>query len=65
MADSLDRIESDYGGYEKFLKAYKTYGIHVQSDNSILCQEWAPGAIQLYLTGEFSNVTLVLLSYHL
>ena len=55
MLDSLERIENDFGGYNKFLKAYEEYGIHVNLDNSINCTEWAPGAQQLFLTGEFSK----------
>lgn len=55
MSDSLEKIENDLGGYEKFLGAYKYYGIHVENDNSINCLEWAPGACQLYLTGEFNH----------
>lgn len=55
MSDSLERIENDFGGYDNFLRSYKTYGMHVQSDNSVDCAEWAPGAVQLYLTGEFNH----------
>ncbi|XP_073996402.1 1,4-alpha-glucan-branching enzyme [Rhodnius prolixus] len=53
--DSLDKIENDLGGVENFVHSYKKFGIHVNIDNSIDCQEWAPGAVQLYLIGQFNN----------
>lgn len=37
-----------------FTQAYKYYGIHLQSDNSVIAREWAPGAAEVYLTGDFS-----------
>lgn len=55
MSDSLGRIENDFGGYDRFLKAYREYGIHVNPDNSVQCMEWAPGAQQLFLTGDFNQ----------
>lgn len=55
MSDSLERIENDFGGYDRFLKAYREYGMHVNPDNSVQCMEWAPGAQQLFLTGDFSK----------
>ena len=44
------------GGINKFTTAYKTFGIHINPDNSVRCKEWAPGARQLYLYGDFSKV---------
>lgn len=38
-----------------FSKAYEYYGIHIQNDNSVIAREWAPGAVQLYLTGDFNG----------
>ena len=43
------------GGLQNFARSYKTYGIHVQTDNSIRCLEWAPGAEALYLRGDFND----------
>lgn len=40
---------------ENFIKSYKKFGIHVASDNSIRCYEWAPGAKALYLRGDFND----------
>jgi 1,4-alpha-glucan branching enzyme len=56
FSDTVEKIEKELGGLDKFTRGYETYGIHVNPDNSITCMEWAPGAAQLYLTGEFSNI---------
>ncbi|KAK9503231.1 hypothetical protein O3M35_011847 [Rhynocoris fuscipes] len=55
LMDSLDKIENELGGIQKFVHSYRDFGIRVNIDNSIDCQEWAPGAAQLYLTGQFNN----------
>ncbi|EFX66191.1 hypothetical protein DAPPUDRAFT_302911 [Daphnia pulex] len=43
------------GGIDKFTSAYKSFGIHIGEDNSVSCKEWAPGARQLYLYGDFNG----------
>ncbi|XP_057375752.1 1,4-alpha-glucan-branching enzyme-like [Daphnia carinata] len=43
------------GGIDKFTSGYKSFGIHVNQDNSVSCKEWAPGARQLYLYGDFNG----------
>lgn len=43
------------GNLRQFAESYKRFGIHVQSDNSIKCFEWAPGAEALYLKGDFNQ----------
>lgn len=43
---------------EKFTQAYKSYGIHINEDNSVSCKEWAPGAHQVFLTGDFSELCI-------
>lgn len=43
-----------------FTQAHKYYGIHIQADNSVVAREWAPGAAELYLTGDFSKSILIL-----
>jgi 1,4-alpha-glucan branching enzyme len=52
--DYVDKVKEWEGGLENFTQAYKYFGIHVNSDNSVTAREWAPGAVQVYLTGEFS-----------
>ena len=41
-----------------FSEAYKYYGLHFQDDNSVIAREWAPGAQQVFLTGDFSKLIL-------
>ncbi|KIH50263.1 hypothetical protein ANCDUO_19659, partial [Ancylostoma duodenale] len=43
------------GGMERFTQGYKEFGLNVQPDNSVICHEWAPGADQLALIGDFSE----------
>lgn len=59
IQDWIKRIDSHDGGLDAFSQAYNYYGIHVQSDNSVVAREWAPGAQQLYLTGDFSKCCFV------
>lgn len=53
----LERIEKHDGGLKDFSQAYKYYGLHFQQDNSVVAREWAPGAVQVYLTGDFSKIS--------
>jgi 1,4-alpha-glucan branching enzyme len=53
----MTRIDESEGGLDSFSQAYKYYGIHIQQDNSVIAREWAPGAKELYLTGDFSKFT--------
>lgn len=53
--DHVEKIESGDGSLEKFTRGYETFGIHVNEDNSVVAREWAPGAQELFLTGEFSK----------
>lgn len=51
----MKRIDESEGGLDNFSQGYKYYGIHIQHDNSVIAREWAPGAKELYLTGDFSE----------
>ncbi|XP_027205270.2 1,4-alpha-glucan-branching enzyme [Dermatophagoides pteronyssinus] len=51
LLSNIDKTE----GIEKFIHSYREFGIHVLSDNSIRCLEWAPGAQAVYLRGDFNN----------
>jgi len=53
LTDSLERSEP--GGLDAFTRSYKSFGIHVNKDGSVFCQEWCPGVQELYLWGEFSE----------
>lgn len=55
-----ERIEKHDGGLKDFSQAYKYYGLHFQQDSSVIAREWAPGAVQLYLTGDFSELTFAI-----
>ena len=49
------QIDEKEGGLAKFTLAFQSFGIHFNPDNSVSCKEWAPGAKQLYLYGDFSK----------
>ncbi|KAJ8957842.1 hypothetical protein NQ318_001838 [Aromia moschata] len=55
LRDLQESIEQNGGGLDNFTKAYTYYGINVQPDNWIVCREWAPGAQQLFLAGDFNG----------
>jgi 1,4-alpha-glucan branching enzyme len=55
VKDWMKSIDESEGGLENFSQGYKYYGIHIQHDNSVIAREWAPGAKELYLTGDFSE----------
>lgn len=52
--DYIEKIHEE-SNLETFTTGYKTFGIHFNKDGSVYCLEWAPGAKQLYLTGDFSK----------
>lgn len=52
--DYLMRIDKYEQGLLKFTESYKTYGVHVDAENNVIVLEWAPGAQNLYLRGDFS-----------
>ncbi|CAH8453376.1 unnamed protein product [Dicrocoelium dendriticum] len=52
--DHLKWIES-VGGLEEFTQGYRDFGVHVHSDGTITCKEWAPGAKEVYLRGDFND----------
>lgn len=47
-------IQTSEGGYDAFTKGYNKFGLHVQSDGSVIYREWAPNAKEAVLTGDFS-----------
>ncbi|KDR15603.1 1,4-alpha-glucan-branching enzyme [Zootermopsis nevadensis] len=53
--DYVDKVNEYEGGMDNFTQGYKCFGIHVNTDNSVTAREWAPGAVQVYLTGEFNG----------
>lgn len=61
--DYLDRVKEE-SSLESFTTAYKTFGIHFNTDGSVYCLEWAPGAKQLYLAGDFSECLFIYLKIY-
>ena len=55
LKNTVQAIDENEGGLEKFTRSYRQYGIHVLPDNSIKCLEWAPGAEALFLRGDFNG----------
>lgn len=51
----MDRIDKYENGLVKFTESYKTYGVHVDAENNVHVLEWAPGARNIYLRGDFSK----------
>jgi 1,4-alpha-glucan branching enzyme len=43
------------GGYDKFTKGYERLGFTVGEDGTVVYREWAPGADEAVLIGEFSQ----------
>ena len=51
----LEKIDHFENGLLSFTESYKRYGINVDSNNNITVLEWAPGAKNMYLRGDFSE----------
>lgn len=51
----MEKIESAENNLDQFSQAYKHFGVHINPDNSVTALEWAPGARELFLTGDFSE----------
>lgn len=55
FSNILKRID-ELGGIDEFCRSYKSYGLHLNpNDNSIEGIEWAPGAEDLFIKGDFNN----------
>jgi 1,4-alpha-glucan branching enzyme len=48
-------ISEAEGGLDKFSSSYKNFGLHPGKDGSITYTEWAPGAKEVFIFGEFNN----------
>jgi hypothetical protein len=53
--ETLSFIQGCGQNLEEFTKSYETHGISVDSKNNISVLEWAPGAANIFLRGEFSD----------
>ncbi|PYH77361.1 1,4-alpha-glucan-branching enzyme [Aspergillus uvarum CBS 121591] len=48
-------INDHEGGLEKFSRGYEKFGLNVAENGDIIYREWAPGAVEAQLVGEFNN----------
>lgn len=55
MQSFLETIERQEGGLDVFTRAYLNFGLQIDSRNNITILEWAPGARNVYLRGEFNE----------
>ncbi|XP_015512828.2 1,4-alpha-glucan-branching enzyme [Neodiprion lecontei] len=53
--DYVEKIEVAEKDFDQFSLAYKHFGVHINPDNSVTALEWAPGARELFLTGDFNG----------
>ncbi|XP_059489512.1 1,4-alpha-glucan-branching enzyme [Neocloeon triangulifer] len=53
--DYMEKVSESEGGIPDFTQGYKYFGMHFNPDNSVTCREWAPGAANLYLAGDFNG----------
>ena len=53
--EQLDNIDKHEGGLEKFSRGYESRGFIVDEKNGVTYKEWAPGAVEARLIGDFSK----------
>jgi len=53
--DFLGAMDRSEGGIQKFAQGHRTFGAQVGSDGAITWLEWAPGARDLHLMGDFND----------
>lgn len=51
----MEKIQGGETDIDKFSRGYEKFGIHIHEDNRVSAREWAPGAKELFLTGDFSK----------
>ena len=51
----MSKINQYEHGLLNFTESYKRYGMHVDENNNMTVLEWAPGAKNLFLRGDFSK----------
>jgi len=53
--DILKRMDDVENGIENMALGHNYFGCHVESDNSFTIRQWAPGAVEMWLMGDFNN----------
>ena len=48
----MDHVE---GGIMEMAKGYNYFGCHVEPDKTFVCRQWAPGAKEMWLMGDFND----------
>ncbi|BFZ65057.1 alpha-1,4-glucan branching enzyme [Saitoella coloradoensis] len=51
----IKNIDQSEGGLEKFSRGYEKFGFIVKPDGTVIYREWAPGAKEASLIGDFNN----------
>ena len=59
----MNKINEYEKGILNFTESYKRYGAHIDENNNVKVLEWAPGARNLYLRGDFSKKLLSILVF--
>lgn len=57
FSKQLANIEQYEGGLAKFAEGYKVMGFQVDESGGVRYREWAPGAVEARLIGDFSQAT--------
>jgi len=53
--DFLNRMDQVEGGILEMAKGYNYFGCHVEPDKTFVCRQWAPGAKEMWLMGDFND----------
>ena len=72
--DFLNRMDQVEGGIMEMAKGYNYFGCHVEPDKTFVCRQWAPGAKEMWLMGDFNdwryglrileNLLLIMVNYN-
>lgn len=60
----LASIDQHEGGIARFSEGYKSMGFQVDGQGGVRYREWAPGAAEARLIGDFSGLAMSRLSTH-
>ena len=55
-------LEEHEGGLDAFSRGYEKFGLKRTEDGGVIYREWAPGAEGVFLTGDFSELSVCLVS---
>ena len=53
--DILERMNTIEGGIEKMALGHEYFGAHVEQNNRFVMRQWAPGAQEMWLMGDFND----------